>query len=417
MKERPLKALHITIGDEILTGKILNSNLQFLGKSLLPLGIKLVKEVAVPDDPDSIKSILKEEIGRQELILTTGGLGLTEDDITRKAVADALGIPLVEDKKVLESIRKRLEGRGIKFKDIHRRYALIPKGFKVIPNDVGLAPGLWGSVRGTFIAILPGPPKELSSVLERLKPELRKLGKGLILFKTIKTFGLKELEVQEKLKPHLRELSPLGFYPTIRGVEIRLEAWGEREEDVKRSLDRKATLLKTLLKEDFYGEDEDSLEGVLGRLLKKFGLTIGTAESCTGGLVANLITNVSGSSEYMIGGVIAYANRIKEELLGVRRSTLKSFGAVSQNTAQEMALGIRRLLKVDVGISTTGIAGPTGGTPEKPMGLVYMGISIGTKTVVEKRIFSGNRLEVKMKSALTLLDITRRLLLRMQKKQ
>jgi nicotinamide-nucleotide amidase len=288
---------------------------------------------------------------------------------------------------------------------------MIPEGFEPIYNDQGIAPGLFGKEGDTLIAILPGPPRELRAVFERLKDRISGLSEEVVLFKTLKTFGRKESEIVEVLEPHMDKLRPLGFYPSIYGVDIRLEARGKDRKALEEELNEKAARIKNLLGPDVYGEDDDTLEAVFGRIMRKKRLTVATAESCTGGLVANIITDVSGSSNYMIGSVVAYHNRIKEEVLGVPREILARFGAVSEPTARLMAEGVRKLYEVDLGLSTTGIAGPTGGTPQKPVGLVYMGVSLRGKTKVIKRIFKGNRLEIKRQTALNVIDLARRMLL------
>ena len=372
MTTKSREAILVSIGDELLTGKVLNTNLQFLGRTLLDIGIKLTREITVPDNLNEIIKVLKSAVGEFPLVIITGGLGLTHDDLTRKAISVAFNLPLERREDLIGNIKAKIEHLGGTFKKMHEDYLLVPEGFEPIENERGIAPGLWGKQGDTYIAALPGPPREVRAVFEKLLPELKKLGSGRILYKVIKTFGLKEIEVSEILKPYINELMPMGLYPTQSGVEIRIEVSGRDEETLSEILRRKATKIRELLGENVYGEDGDTLEGVFGELLKELGLTVATAESCTGGLVANLITDVSGSSNYMIGSVVAYHNRIKEQLLDVPKPILEKHGAVSEPVARLMADGIRRLFNVDIGLSTTGIAGPTGGTPEKPVGLVYM---------------------------------------------
>lgn len=411
MKAGPREAALVSIGDEILTGKVLNINLEFLGKSLLEAGIKIMKEISVPDDLSVITDTLRYVAGEFPIVFTTGGLGLTRDDLTRKAISNAFHLVLKEREELREVIKKRVESQGITFGDVHRNYLLVPLGFEPIENDVGIAPGLWGKYEGTYIAVLPGPPRELKAVFKKLLPKLKRLGSGQILYKVIRTFGLKEIEIAQILDPHLDELMPVGFYPSPFVVELRLEASGEDLKTLQENLEERSGRIKRLLGDNVYGEDEDTLEGVLGSLLREKKLTVATAESCTGGLLASLITDVSGSSDYMIGSVVAYHNRIKEQLLGVPRPVLNQHGAVSEPVAFLMAEGVKKLYQVDVGLSTTGIAGPKGGTPQKPVGLVYMGISMREKTKVIRRIFQGNRFEIKKQAALTVIDTARRMLL------
>jgi len=264
-----------------------------------------------------------------------------------------------------------------------------------------------GEVDGKKILILPGPPRELESVLDKVLDRIAGPVSERSLTRRMKTFGLRETEIYELLNPLRDVLEPLGYYPSIYGVEIEIRASGDPGE-AEDKLHFKEEKIREVLGDNVYGVDGDTLEAVLGRILREKKLTLATAESCTGGLVGNLITDVPGSSDYYLGGVVAYHNDVKMKLLGVSEATLREFGAVSEPTARQMAEGVRKLIGADVGLSTTGIAGPTGGTPEKPVGLVYMGVAMEGKTRVIKRIFRGNRLEVKKQSAYTVIDLARR---------
>ena len=297
--------------------------------------------------------------------------------------------------------------------EIHDNYALVPQGFEPIPNKAGIAPGLFYHADGKTILLLPGPPREVKAVLQKIEPKFKELfGQSLVVKKTIRTFGIPEVDIQDKLKDVIDELGHVSLLPSPIGVDVVLKAMGKEEKKVREEIEKKAETVKHILGEDVYGEDDDTLEKVVGEILRRRRLRIGVAESCTGGLVSHLITNVPGSSDYFWGNVVAYDNKVKEEVLGVPSELIAHFGAVSEPVALMMAEGIRKLLHVEVGISTTGIAGPTGGTPRKPVGLVYMGISIMGRTKVFHKIFKADRLGVKEQSAYTLLDALRRELLK-----
>ncbi len=409
-----MKAILISIGDEILSGKIVNSDFAILAAELTRRGVEVVKEITVPDRKDAIEEELKKALIAADLVITTGGLGPTPDDVTRQAVAEALGRKLVFSEQVYRGILEKLKKMGLPEKKAHRNYAYIIEGFEPIENDVGLAPGLFGEIESKKIVVLPGPPRELRSVLDKVIDKIAPMPDVITLTRRVKTFGLRETQIYELLEPHRKELEPLGYYPSIYGVEIELRATGKPEE-AKKVLDEKARRIQEILGENVYGFDDEKLEAVLGRLLRERGMTIATAESCTGGLVGNLITDIPGSSDYYLGSVVAYHNDVKEKLLGVPKVILTHFGAVSEPTAVLMAEGVRKLLNADVGISTTGIAGPTGGTPQKPVGLVYMAVALPTGTKAIKKMFSGNRLEIKRQSAYTVIDLARRELLKLEK--
>jgi len=402
-----MRAVLITVGDEILGGQIVNRDFAIVSRRLSERGVSVIKEVTVPDRKEDISGEIKKALEIADLVLTSGGLGPTPDDVTREAVADALGRKLVFSKEVYDKVIRRLEEWGLSVKDAHRKYGFVIEGFEVIDNDAGLAPGMMGEVDGKKILILPGPPRELESVLDKVLDRIAGPVSERSLTRRIKTFGLRETEIYELLNPLRDVLEPLGYYPSIYGVEIEIRASGDPGE-AEEELHFKEEKIREVLGDNVYGVDGDTLEAVLGRILREKKLTLATAESCTGGLVGNLITDVPGSSDYYLGGVVAYHNDVKMKLLGVSEATLRKFGAVSELTARQMAEGVRKLIGADVGLSTTGIAGPTGGTPEKPVGLVYMAVAMEGKTRVIKRIFRGNRLEVKKQSAYTVIDLARR---------
>ena len=396
----------VSVGDELLLGQTVNSDLAILAQHLARFGIEVIHEETVRDDIDAIAEAVQRGLQTADWVIVTGGLGPTEDDVTREGVAKALGVKLEERPEVYESVVEKLKARGREPTEIYLRYRLVPEGFAVLPNDAGFAPGFFRKLDGKAVLVLPGPPRELRSVLAHAEPFLREMGGEPLYIITLHTFGVRESVLAEKLQPLREELGPIGYKASLFGVDLRVRGTSPEEAE------RKARRIEELLGEDVYGRDEETLSSVVGKLLRERQFTIATAESCTGGLIGDTITNTPGSSDYFLGGVIAYHNRIKAELLGVPWAVLNHFGAVSEPVAVLMAEGVRELYKADVGVSDTGIAGPTGATPTKPVGLVFMGVSIRGKTSVVRRVFPGNRLEVKKQAALTVLDHLRRRLLK-----
>ncbi len=403
-----MKAIVISVGDELLTGRTLNTNLKTIAEFLGRYGIEILRDCTVRDNQEEIVKSIKEALKDADVVIVTGGLGITVDDVTREAVAKGAGVKLIFDEKLYKEIEKKMIERGVNITEIHKNYGLVPKGFELIKNDFGLAPGYWGNLNGKILFVLPGPPHELRNVLENAAEKFSNLSPVNILVKTVKTFGLKESDIVEILKDDIKFLTPIGFYPIVPGmVDLKLTLKGEDTEKLQEEMKKKIDILKERLGDAIYGYDGDTLQSVIGKMLREKGLTIATSESCTGGLVANLITDVPGSSDYFKGGVVSYWNEVKHNVLGVSEVILRHFGAVSEPVAIMMAEGVRNLLNTDVGLSTTGIAGPTGGTPEKPVGLVYMGVSIRGNTTVIERIFKGDRLMVKKQAALTVLNLVR----------
>ena len=399
-----MKIAVISVGSEILAGRILNRDLLLIADFLRKFGLRVNREITVKDEVEEIVETLMN-LKNFDIIFITGGLGPTSDDVTKKAIARFFNVDLESSEMVLKLIKERLKDLGVEFLPVHRNYALIPRGAKILRNNAGLAPGMVFSTDKGVLISLPGPPREVESLLPHLEGLLEKYKRGEVYLKTVKTFGLRESEIYDRLKDCVW-LEKAGFYPSIYGVDIRIQT--ERKDE----LDEILIELKDKLGENIYGYDNETLEMAFGRVLKERDLTVSTAESCSGGLLANLITNVSGSSGYYIAGIIAYYNRIKVDFLGVSQDVLKKYGAVSELTARQMAEGVRNLFDTDVGLSTTGIAGPTGGTPQKPVGLVYMGFSFRGEVHVIKKIFKGNRLEIKKQTAYTIMDFARRYLLK-----
>lgn len=388
-----MRAVLLTIGDELLIGQIINTNAAWLGENLSESGIDLARVVTVGDDADELHRELDRSIRDSDLVLLTGGLGPTHDDITRDVLAEYFGVDLVLDADVYADIRRRFEGRGRQMPASNRIQAMVPAGFDVLPNATGTAPGLWRAFtvegRERIVAVMPGVPHEMEGLFRKeVQPRLRaRKDLRMIRHRTLRTAGIGESTLQEKIGDLSDFLSPslrLAYLPSSSGVRLRMSAFGRSTADVDTLLDRLEDRLRKRMGSFIYGFGEDALEDVVGRMLISHGLTIAVAESCTGGHVSHQITNVSGSSAYMAGGIVAYSNRAKSKLLGVEPELLEIEGAVSEAVARLMAEGIRRRLSASIGISTTGIAGPTGGTPEKPVGSVWIALADdrGTEAVL-----------------------------------
>ena len=377
-----MKAAILTIGDELLLGQTVNSNAAWIGEKLDELGVEVEKTVVVGDEEEAIQNVLAWSFETANLVITTGGLGPTHDDVTRRAVAGFFGRDLVFDETVFEGIKAHFAHRKRSFPVGNRTQAMVPDGFDVLPNIKGTAPGLWYAEEGKgdprFLAVLPGVPYEMKSLLkDEVAPRLRAhLGQHVIRHRMLLTTGVGESNLNEEIgnvSTLLDRSLRLAFLPGTEGVRLRLSAYGASTEEVEKRLDKLEARLRSRIDKYIFTAGEGSLEAVVGEALRRRNLTLALAESCTGGYVANQFTNVSGASAYVLGGVVAYSNAAKTGLLNVDPAVLEAEGAVSRKVALQMAQGVRKLLKADIGVSTTGIAGPTGGTPEKPVGTVWIG--------------------------------------------
>ena len=384
-----MRAVILTIGDELLIGQIVNTNAAWLGEQLGSSGIDLARVVTVGDDAEELYAEIKRSVADADLLILTGGLGPTHDDITRDALANYFGVKLQFHQQTYDSIMQRFEALGRRMPEANRSQAMVPVGFEVLPNRFGTAPGLWRTIpddeRERIIAVLPGVPHEMKGLFrEEVQPRLRaRKDLRIIQHKTLKTAGIGESSLQERIGDLSGQLSAslrLAYLPSSSGVQLRMSAFAATPAEARDMLDRFEARLRERIEPFVYGTDSETLEEIVGRMLADRGLTIAVAESCTGGHVCHQITNVSGSSAYMAGGIVAYSNSIKEELLHVDSATLEEEGAVSRAVAEQMASGVRDLVQADIGISTTGVAGPTGGTDEKPVGTVWIGYSDARET-------------------------------------
>ncbi|AEM78754.1 competence/damage-inducible protein A [Thermoanaerobacter wiegelii] len=408
-----MKGEIISVGTELLLGQILNTNAKYLSEKLALLGIDIYFHTNVGDNEERLKECLNIAFNRSDLIITTGGLGPTVDDITKETVASFLGIPLVENLEAKEEIIRFFEKVGQTPTMNNFKQAFFPEGAKILPNKNGTAPGCIIEKDNKIIIILPGPPSELIPMFEEsVYPYLKSKTNETIKSRVIKIFGLGESKVEEMVKPLLFNSNPTVAPLVGDGyVTLRITAKGHDDKEILEMIEDMESRIRGIIGDYIYAVDEEEMEEVVIKLLQKNKLTLAVSESCTGGLLAKKITDVSGASKVFNLGVVSYSNEAKENILGVRKSTLESYGAVSHETAKEMAENIRKLANADFGLSTTGIAGPTGGTPEKPVGLVYVGFATNEKVYVKKLMLSGDRSKIRTRTVLHALDIVRRYLL------
>ncbi len=406
----------ITIGDEILIGQVTNTNAAFIGQKLSEVGIEVARMLVVGDEYEEIMSAFKEYYATFDAVLVTGGLGPTHDDITKKVVSDFFAAPLVMDNSVLENVRDRLAKRNIPLRKVNEEQALVPRGCEVLMNHWGTAPGMLFDDGTRFFAVMPGVPYEMQNIMtEHIIPRLKARTSGQVIRHTVlKTTGIAESSLFELLGDMdtlLGGKAKLAFLPSQFGVRLRITvkaATAEEAAYVSSEVERK---IRDKAGKYIYAEGEVDIEEAVGRLLKENSLTISVAESCTGGFISHRITNISGSSGYFDRGVVTYSNRAKMEILKVPEELLTKFGAVSEEVARAMAEGIRRISSSDIGVSVTGIAGPTGGTPEKPVGLVYIGLADEAGTIVEKRLLPDDRLRFKDRVSQVALELVRKRIL------
>ena len=407
-----MRAEIISVGTEILLGDIVNTNTQFLAKELASIGIEVYRQEVIGDNEDRLLGILEEALKRSDMVITTGGLGPTKDDLTKETACKFFNMDLELHEKSLKELEEYFSRMGRKIVESNYKQVYFPKEAIVLPNPNGTAPGAILEKNNKYIVILPGPPKEIKPMyLNHVRPYLIKKGDGIIESKVVRVLGIGESMAAEKLKEFIEN----GVNPTVapyakeEDVIFRITAKAEREEEALKLIEPVKNKVKEILGEDVYGEGEDTtIERVVGDLLIKNNLKISTAESCTGGMIASRLVSISGISDAFLEGAVTYSNEAKVRTLNVKEETLKKYGAVSEETAREMAEGMAKRTGSDIAVVTTGIAGPGGGTEEKPVGLVYIGLYYKGEVFVYKNVFNGNRQEVRTKATVTALDIVRR---------
>lgn len=397
----------LTIGSELVNGATINTNAAYLARRLAELGIACRRQVAVGDAREALTEALREALERCELLIVTGGLGPTFDDITMDVIADVTHHPLTHVPAIAATIRRFYTRRHRALQRAALRQAEVPTGGLALPNPLGTAPGLWLDLAPPMLIALPGVPSEMRAIFERSVIPLlkRRAGAGVIDTRTLRTVGLVELSIQSALHTiRIPADVEIGLYPNLRMVDVRLTATASSRAQAGRLLSPLERRLRRALGRAVYGVGDETLEGVVGALLIRRRATVSVAESCTGGLLTDRLTNVPGSSRYVRGGVIAYHNDIKAGLLDVPTALVRRDGAVSASVAKAMAQGARRVAGSDVGIAITGIAGPSGATASKPVGLVYLGLSDRNTTRAQRCQFFGDRLSIKAQAAQAALD-------------
>lgn len=401
----------ICVGTELLLGQILNTNSQYLAQKLAELGIDLYFQTTVGDNMERLKMAIDIATKRSDILIFTGGLGPTSDDITKEAVADYFGLALVLDEDVLRRIEKFFERRQVKMPEINKKQAYVPEGAKVLHNKNGTAPGLIIEKDGKIAILLPGPPFEMQPMFEEgVLPYLEKFSKQKIYSRVLKFVGIGESSIEEALKDLiLSQTDPtMALYAKPFEVELRITTKKESEECAKSLLQSMENRIRERLGEYIYGVDRQLLEEVVIGLLAEKKLKVSVAESCTGGLICNKLTNVPGASEVFDRGFIVYSYEAKMKLLGVPEQVLKEHGAVSSQTARYMAQGALSNSLADIALSVTGIAGPGGGSETKPVGLVYIGIATKDYSESFEFRFSGDRLRIKEMTSKAALNILRK---------
>jgi nicotinamide-nucleotide amidase len=399
----------LTIGTELLLGQILDTNALYLGKKLAEVGVNLYYKTTVGDNIGRVKEALGIACNRADLIIITGGLGPTVDDITRQAVAEFTGKQLVPDNASLKHIQDRFRVRNVVMTDNNKLQAYFPAGAVIIENKNGTAPGFIAEYGTTIIMAMPGVPSEMYPMMEQsLIPYIiNRMGGShqVIRSKSLKVIGMGESLVDDRIQDLFRDSRnpTIGVYAHTNEIEIRLTAKADSCDDAAQLIEALKRQIYERLGNNIFGEDEETLESKIAEKAIEKKVTIATAESCTAGLLAFRLTSVPGSSRYFIGGVNSYANEAKINVLGVPAETIKSFGAVSPECASEMAKAVRKKFNADIGISITGIAGPDGGTADKPVGLVYIGVDISGKVRTYRNNFLGSRESVRTRSAQTAL--------------
>ena len=415
-----MKVEVVTIGTELLLGYTLDSNGAELGQALAAAGVEVVRRTSVADRPELIRAAVGDALDRTGFVITTGGLGPTRDDMTKTVVAQLFGRPLVLDTGLLDALEARFRRMGRwPMPPANRRQAEVPEGATVLPNPRGTAPGLWlEDPRGRVAVLLPGVPREMRGLLEEeVLPRLARRSTNLrrvVRSRSVRTTGVPESALAERVSPVEETLAPLtlAYLPSVFGVDLRLTAWDVAPEEADALLDRAALRLAQLAGEHYYGGDDMDLAAVVLERLRHGRHRLAVAESCTGGMLSERITAIPGASDTFIGGVVAYADVIKTAALKVPLETLAAHGAVSEATVCAMAEGAQRLFSADCTIAVTGIAGPGGGTPEKPVGTVWLAARVDTATRAVQRVFPGDRDEIRRRAAQAALDLMRRLLAR-----
>lgn len=417
-----MHATIITIGEEILIGQIIDTNSAWMGYELNKVGVKVRQIISISDIDEQIKSTVKQSVNDSDVVLITGGLGPTNDDVTKQALCQLFGGELVVHKLTLEHIRQIFAKRGLPLTELNSKQADVPSNCEVLQNPLGTAPGMWFEINSKIVVSMPGVPFEMKGIMQQhVLPRLATISGGLnIVHKTIQTFGLPESFLAERLgnwEANMPKNISVAYLPNPTSIRIRLSSSGHSKELTELEILKQVDKLLQLIPNNIFGYENDTMASVVGDLLVNYGLKLAVAESCTGGTIAHLITHQSGSSRYFLGGVVAYSNDVKVNALGVNSRLIETHGAVSQQVVESMAKGVMLQLGSDYGIATSGIAGPTGGTPEKPVGTVWVAVSSKQGVVSERFNFGSDRERNILRSSVSALNMLRLLILSEKKIQ
>jgi nicotinamide-nucleotide amidase len=414
--QKDIKAEILTIGDEILYGQIIDTNSSWIGAALSDIGIKTIRRTSVGDVESEILTALKEASQRADIVLITGGLGPTKDDITKKTFCKYFNTELELNQAAFEEVSLFFKKRGRELTGLNLLQAHLPKNCQYVPNTYGTAPCMWFDENKTVFISMPGVPYEMKGIMtDQILPKLKSHFETPIIYhKIVKTIGLGEsfmaeliTDWEDNLPKHIR----LAYLPSLSELKLRLTCTGNNYETLANEAANQIEKLKEIIPQYIFGYDNDEISPVVGKLLIAQNKTISVAESCTGGYLGHLFTSISGSSAYFMGGVISYSNEVKHEILGVSNETLATDGAVSEATIKQMADGVRKKLKTDIGLATSGIAGPDGGTPEKPVGTVWIALATENEIITKKLQLGGSREQNIHFSAINLLNLLRKYLL------
>ena len=402
----------ITTGSELLLGQIINTNSAYMAAELNKIGFDVVYQTTVGDNRKRMKEAIEHALTRADIILTSGGLGPTQGDITKEVCAEVFSRQLERNEACVQRLKQHFLHLQREMTENNLRQAMIPEGAHIFLNYAGTAPGIVLEQDGKVIVNLPGPPFEMKDMFDRsLKPFLKeKYGfHSVILSRILDTFGIGESSLETRIRDLiLQQKNPtLALLVRPTGVILRITAKAAKREAAEQLIDAMEKEIRSRVGAYIYAIDDEGMEQVVGRMLQEKQLTIACAESCTGGLLTSRLTDVPGSSAYVMGSVVSYTNEVKAGLVGVEPAVLAAKGAVSEEVAVQMAEGIRRTISTDIGVGITGIAGPDGGIDEKPVGLVYIAVAGPQGTLVQKNIFSGTRTQIKFRSTQTALDMVR----------
>ncbi|HKY20704.1 MAG TPA: competence/damage-inducible protein A [Vicinamibacterales bacterium] len=415
-----MRAEVIAVGSEMLTPTHIDTNSLFITERLNELGIALQGKSVAGDDRVALKAIVADALRRSDLLILTGGLGPTDDDVTRDVVAELIGRPSEYHAEIFEAIQKRFAARGLRAPEINRRQAMVPRGAVVLPNQNGTAPGLWIEQEGKLIVLLPGPPRELKPIFEAVVQErlLVHVGASRLFRRLLRVTGQSESYVEERMQPLYAKwlAAPTRVTTTILAslgqIELHLTAIAQSADEGHRALEGSVRDVMGALGDDLFSTSGETLQQIVGELCRSRGLRIAAAESCTGGLLMARLTEVPGSSDYVDRGVVVYSNQSKIDLLGVPPALIRVHGAVSEPVAQAMAEGVARLAGTELGVGITGVAGPAGGTPEKPVGMVAIAATWARDGTIDTRVrtfnFLGGREMVRFQASQAALDMMRR---------